>query len=148
MVKRRTSAGDNQGFLPFLSISAATDPQPSGPPSGSDKPLAVRSVRPEDMDAEIQQLEQVLEAETRKFDKRVAKYRKRLAFLKRARAGRLAAKASAAARAPSDTAAIRRRWHELGGRHGLIPQLAKEFGCSVSTVQRRLGKRPNRMPTD
>jgi hypothetical protein len=118
MVKRRALAGDNQDFLPFLNISAAGDPQPSGPRSGSDKPLAVPSVHPEDIEAEIRQLEQALEAETRKFEKRVAKDRKRLVVLKRARAGRLAAKASAAARAPGDAAEIRARWRELGGGRG------------------------------
>jgi len=148
LAKRHASAGDNQGLLAFDSNPAVGDLQPSKVRGAYVEPLAVRDLSVDDIKAEIQDLERGLEGATRRFEKRVARDRKRLVALKRARAGRLAGNVSGAARAPRDTEAIRARWRDLGGGYGTIRRLAEEFGCSESTVQRRLGSSATRTPPD
>ena len=61
---------------------------------------------------------------TRKFEKQVAKVRKRLTGLKRARAGRIAGQVSGVARAPSNAELVQALWRDLGGGYGAVRRLA------------------------
>lgn len=73
------------------------------------------------------------------LDASLRPYLVRLSRMKKIRAAKLAAVASAQSRAAkiSATAVIRRR-EEIGGGRGHITILAKEFDCSARTIHRKL----------
>lgn len=64
-----------------------------------------------------------------------------LSRMKKIRAAKLAAVASAQSRAARiSAAAVIKRREQIGGGRGHIPILAKEFDCSVRTIHRKLSE--------
>lgn len=79
-----------------------------------------------------------IEAEITRLKKKIAPDLKKIAKLKRIRAGRLGGSASGPHRVRGDAEMVAAKWRQLGGGRNDAKTVAQEFNCSVRTVQRKL----------
>jgi hypothetical protein len=113
---------------PQLSFGFEPVGAPSSRPAAKDvERLPFNRLTVAELDAMIQELE-----------KKIAPTQ--ISRLRRARAAKIAGKLSGPGRIRGDAASITARWRDLVGSPGAIKTIAGEFGCSVRTVHRKLGK--------
>jgi len=130
LAARRKDSTDNA--TPQLSLDFGGEPvsgtssQPGRKDVGQ---LPLNRLTVAELDTKIQELE-----------KKIAPTQREIARLRRARAAKIAGKLSGPGRIRGDAASIKARWRDLVGSPGAIKTIAGEFGCSVRTVHRKLGK--------